>query len=66
MAKVILPFVNSTLIADCNGCCVVITLFTGLTVSKILDVRAMNHVTAHILVEQIVGLCAMILEKIMY
>ena len=60
LAKAILPFVNSTMIADFKACGGVITMITGLTVSKILDVRAMNLVPALILVMPFVGLYAMI------
>ena len=55
-----LPFVTSTMIADFKACDGVITMITGLTVSKILDVRAMNLVPALILVMPFVGLYAMI------
>ena len=46
-----------TYFTACGG---VITMITGLTVSKILDVRAMNLVPALILVMPFVGLYAMI------
>lgn len=55
-----LTIVNSTMIADFKACGGVITMITGLTVSKILDVRAMNLVPALILVMPFVGLYAMI------
>jgi len=48
------------MIADFKACDGVITMITGLTVSKILDVRAMNLVPALILVMPFVGLYAMI------
>ena len=60
LAKAILPFVSATMIADFKACGGVITMITGLTVSKILDVRAMNLVPALILVMPFVGLYAMI------
>lgn len=60
LAKAILPFINSTMIADFKACGGVITMITGLTVSKILDVRAMNLVPALILVMPFVGLYAKI------
>ena len=51
---------SATMIADFKACGGVITMITGLTVSKILDVRAMNLVPALILVMPFVGLYAMI------
>lgn len=60
LAKAILPFINSTMIADFKACVGVITMITGLTVSKILDVRAMNLVPALTLVMPFVGLYAII------
>ena len=60
LAKAILPFVNATMIADFKACGGVITMITGLTVSKILDVRALNLVPALILVIPFVGIYAML------
>ena len=40
LAKAILPFVNSTMIADFKACGGVITMITGLTVSKILRCKS--------------------------
>lgn len=60
LAKAILPFVNATMIADFKACGGVITMITGLTVSKILDVRALNLVPALILVMPFVGIYGML------
>lgn len=60
LAQAILPYVNATMIADFKACGGVITMITGLTVSKILDVRAMNLAPALILVMPFVGLYMMV------
>lgn len=56
LAKAILPYINDVMIADFKACGGVITMITGLTVSKILNVKAMNLVPALILVMPFVGL----------
>lgn len=60
LAKAILPYINDIMIADFKACGGVITMITGLTVSKILNVKAMNLVPALILVMPFVGLYMMI------
>lgn len=56
LAKMILPFVSSTMIADFKACGGVITMITGLTVAKVLDVKAMNLTPSLIIVMPLVGL----------
>lgn len=64
LAKSILPYINETMIADFKACGGVITMITGLTVAKILNVKAMNLVPALILVMPFVGIYTMIISHI--
>lgn len=61
LAQAILPYINATMIADFKACGGVITMITGLTVSKIIDVRAMNLAPALILVMPFVGWYMMVI-----
>ncbi len=60
LAKTILPFVNDIMIIDFKACGGLITMITGLTVSKILKVKAINLVPALIIVMPLVALFHMI------
>lgn len=60
LAQAILPYINDIMIADFKACGGVITMITGLTVSKILNVKAMNLVPALILVMPFVGIYMMV------
>lgn len=62
LAKAILPLVSPGMIADFKACGGLITMVTGLSVSKILKVRAINLVPALILVMPLVGLYGWILS----
>lgn len=56
LAQAILPFINDIMIADFKACGGLITMITGLTVSKILKIKAINLVPALIIVMPLVGL----------
>ena len=56
LAKIILPFVNETMIIDFKACGGLITMITGLSVSKIMKVKAINLVPALIIVMPLVAL----------
>lgn len=60
LAQAILPFINDTMIIDFKACGGLITMITGLTVSKILNIKAINLVPALIIVMPLVAFFHMI------
>lgn len=56
LAKLIMPFINETMIVDFKACGGLVTMITGLTVSRILDVKAIKLVPALIIVMPLVAL----------
>lgn len=60
LAQSILPFINDTMIIDFKACGGLITMITGLTVSKILSIKAINLVPALLIVMPLVALFYMI------
>lgn len=60
IAKSLLPYLNETMIIDFKACGGLITMITGLTVSKILKVKAINLVPALILVMPFVALFSLL------
>lgn len=62
LAKAILPLVTPVMIADFKACGGLLTMVTGLSVSKILKVRAINLVPALVLVMPLVGLYGWLLS----
>ena len=56
IAKLIMPFINDTMIIDFKACGGLVTIITGLTVSKILDIKAIKLVPALIIVMPLVAL----------
>lgn len=59
-ASVIAPFLSPVMIADFQACGGLLTMLTGLTVSRVLKLRAINLVPALILVMPLVGLYHMV------
>ena len=62
LAKAILPLVTPVMIADFKACGGLLTMVTGLSVSKILKVRAINLAPALVLVMPLVGLYGWLLS----
>lgn len=60
LVQVIIPYTNATMIADFKACGGIITMITGLTVARILKVKAINLVPALILVMPFVAIYQMI------
>lgn len=56
LAKLIMPFINETMIIDFKACGGLVTMITGLAVSRILDVKAIKLVPALIIVMPLVAL----------
>ena len=56
LAKLILPFISDIMIADFKACGGIITMITGLSVSKLMKVKAINLVPALIIVMPLVAL----------
>lgn len=61
LARAIIPYTNATMIADFKACGGIITVVTGLSVARILKVRAINLVPALILVMPLVAFYTLIL-----
>lgn len=61
LAKAILPFVNETMIMDFKACGGLMTMILGMSVAKILQVKAINMIPALIIVMPLVALYQMIL-----
>lgn len=59
LAQAILPFINDVMISDFKACGGLITMITGLSISKIINVKAMNLVPAFILVMPFVAVYCM-------
>jgi uncharacterized membrane protein YqgA involved in biofilm formation len=55
LAHAIAPFINAVMIADFKACGGIITMMTGLTVARVMKVRAINLVPALIVVMPLVG-----------
>lgn len=60
VASFIAPFLTPVMIADFQACGGLLTMLTGLTVSRVLKLRAINLVPALILVMPLVGLYHMV------
>lgn len=56
IAKAILPYINETMIADFKACGGMMTIILGLSVSKIMSIKAINIIPALIIVMPIVAI----------
>ena len=55
LSKIILPYTNPTMILDFKACGGLLTMMTGLSVAKIIHLKAINLIPALVIVMPIIG-----------